>query len=133
VDEESICYLCDEEVLGEITVTVTRGLDAIRKSSDERGNRIAERLIGLSSIYVHTKCCKKYIRKYSTVSMLESCAGWKFLPVSNTHPHNFNPHPQEFQKSYPPSTQKLLTSNLPVDFKPPSTTRTIQSCRHGCS
>jgi len=44
VDEESICYLCDEEVLGEITVTVTRGLDAIRKSSDERGNRIAERL-----------------------------------------------------------------------------------------
>ena len=63
MDEERICYLCDEEVLGEITVIVTRGLDAIRKSSDERGNRIAERLTGLSSIYVHTKCCKKIYKK----------------------------------------------------------------------
>jgi len=67
--EESICFLCDEELSAEEAVTVTKGLDTIRKSSVQRGDRIAERLTGLSSINVHTICRKTYTRKFSILSV----------------------------------------------------------------
>ncbi len=59
MNRESICFLCDKELLAEESVTVTRGMDTIRKCSEQRGDGIAERLNGLSSIDVHIICRKK--------------------------------------------------------------------------
>ena len=70
MDDESICFLCDKQLLAEETVTVTRGLDTIRKCSVQRRDRIAERLTGLSSINVHTICRKNYTRQSTIVSVL---------------------------------------------------------------
>jgi len=82
MDEESICFLCDKEVLAQEAVNVTTGLEIIRWSSVERVERIAEELTGISSIYVHTTRRKKiYTRKSSIVSVLESCAVEIFLPL----------------------------------------------------
>ena len=46
MNQGSICILCDEELLAEESVTVTRGMDTIRKSSEQRGDGIAERIRG---------------------------------------------------------------------------------------
>jgi len=75
MDEESICFLCDEEPSAEEAVTETRGLDTIRKSSVQRGDRIAEWLTGLLSINVHTICRKNYTRKSSSMSVPHPSSG----------------------------------------------------------
>jgi hypothetical protein len=62
MNQESICILCDEELLAEESVTVTRGMDTIRRSSEQRGDGIAEKLNGLSSFDVHIICRKNYTK-----------------------------------------------------------------------
>ena len=40
MDKEKTCILCDKELIEEDTVTVTRGLDTIRKSSIKQGDKM---------------------------------------------------------------------------------------------
>ena len=63
MEEEGICFLRDKELLEANETTFTRGLDIIRKSIVQGGDRIAERLNGLSPINVHTICCKSYTQR----------------------------------------------------------------------
>ena len=70
MDEVSICFMCDKELFSGEEFHVTRRLDTIGKSSIQQGDRIAERLTGLSAINIHTICRKKYTRQSSIVSVL---------------------------------------------------------------
>ena len=71
MNQASICFLCDEVLVPDESVTVTRGIDTIRKSSEQRGDGIAKRLHGLSSIDVHIICRKNYTRQSSIKAVLQ--------------------------------------------------------------
>ncbi|XP_028418322.1 uncharacterized protein LOC114543611 [Dendronephthya gigantea] len=92
MNQQSICILCDEELLAEESVTVTRGMETIRKSSEQRGDGIAERLDGLSSIDVHIICRKNYTRQSSIKAVLQPSPKKQKTLRSSMTQFNFKQH-----------------------------------------
>ena len=92
MNQASICFLCDEVLVPDESVTVTRGIDTIRKSSEQRGDGIAKRLHSLSSINVHIICRKNYTRQSSILAVLQPSPKKQKTLRSSMIQFNFKQH-----------------------------------------